>query len=132
VGIVLLKNARDFDGVSDDCPQGLQVLIEGGMIREVSWGRSLRPGLIDAHIHAYASDVNVQKIDLPGDPYRTAHAARMLGRLVRRDKPRWASEGNPSGAGSMGAAGHTVTRMVSGPATTLLTATGITGRGIRK
>jgi imidazolonepropionase-like amidohydrolase len=37
------------------------------------------PGLIDAHIHAYASDVNLQKVDLAGDPYRTAHAARMLG-----------------------------------------------------
>jgi imidazolonepropionase-like amidohydrolase len=93
VGPVLLENARVFDGVSGDCPQGMQVLIEGGMIREVSstpikttevqvidvGGRTLMPGLIDAHIHAYASDVNVQKIDLAGDPYRTAHAVRMLG-----------------------------------------------------
>jgi imidazolonepropionase-like amidohydrolase len=90
---VLLKNARIFDGTVEECPEGMQVLIENGVIREVSdkrinalqaqvldvGGRTLMPGLIDAHVHAYASDVNVQKIDLAGDPYRTAHAARMLG-----------------------------------------------------
>ena len=90
---VLLKNARVFDGMNEECAAGMQVLIENGIIREVTpksltagsarvidvGGRTLMPGLIDAHIHAYASDVNVQKIDLAGDPYRTAHAARMLG-----------------------------------------------------
>jgi imidazolonepropionase-like amidohydrolase len=90
---VLLKNARIFDGTNGDCPTGMQLLIESGIIREVSdrpieaadaqaidvGGRTLMPGLIDAHIHAYASDVNMQKVDSSGDPYRTAHAARMLG-----------------------------------------------------
>jgi imidazolonepropionase-like amidohydrolase len=90
---VLLKNARIFDGTSGDCPEGMHVLVETDVIREVSdkpiktgdaqvidvAGRTLMPGLIDAHIHAYASHVNVQKIDIAGDPYRTAHAARMLG-----------------------------------------------------
>jgi imidazolonepropionase-like amidohydrolase len=89
----VLKNARIFDGLSGDCPESMQVLIEDGVIREVSdkpistsgaptinvGGRTLMPGLIDAHIHAYASDVNVQKVDLAGEAYRTAHAARMLG-----------------------------------------------------
>jgi imidazolonepropionase-like amidohydrolase len=90
---VLLKNARIFDGESEDCLEGQHVLVEGGRIREISskpikssdartievGGRTLMPGLIDAHIHAYASDVSVQKVDLAGDPYRTAHAIRMLG-----------------------------------------------------
>src|ERR1700735_564934 len=90
---VLLKNARIFDGESEDCVEGQHVLIEGGRIREISskpiktseariievGGRTLMPGLIDAHIHAYASDVSVQKVDLAGEPYRTAHAIRMLG-----------------------------------------------------
>ncbi|HEX5458919.1 MAG TPA: amidohydrolase family protein [Steroidobacteraceae bacterium] len=89
----LLINARVFDGYSADCPEGMQVLVEDDLIREISAkpikapearvldlaGRTLMPGLIDAHIHAYASDVSVQKIDLAGDPYRTAHAMRMLG-----------------------------------------------------
>src|SRR5512146_3195044 len=71
----------------------MQVLVEDDLIREVSAkpikahearvldlaGRTLMPGLIDVHTHAYASDVSVQKIDLAGDPYRTAHAVRMLG-----------------------------------------------------
>ena len=90
---IVFKNARIFDGVSADCPEGMHVLIEGDAICEVSskpiradhaqvidaGGRTLMPGLIDAHIHAYASDLSVQKVDLAGDPYRTAHAVRMLG-----------------------------------------------------
>jgi imidazolonepropionase-like amidohydrolase len=89
----LFKNARVFDGTSADCRSGMQVLIESGHIREVSEkpikaddarvidvaGRTLMPGLIDAHTHAYASDVSVQKVDHAGEPYRTAHASRMLG-----------------------------------------------------
>jgi imidazolonepropionase-like amidohydrolase len=90
---VLLRNARVFDGTHSECPEGIQVLVEGGIIREVSdrpidgvhghvidvGGRTLMPGLIDAHIHAYACDVNWRNVGLAGDAYRTAHAARMLG-----------------------------------------------------
>ena len=93
---ILFSNARIFDGINADCATGMQVLVEGGTIREVSdkpikasaalkvdvGGRTLMPGLIDAHVHAYGSDVNVQKVDLAGDPYRTAHAARMLGHAL--------------------------------------------------
>jgi imidazolonepropionase-like amidohydrolase len=90
---VLFNNARLFDGISADCPTGMQVLVESGIIREVSdkpiklndahvidvGGRTLMPGLIDAHIHAYASDLNFIKLDHAGEAYRTAHAVRMLG-----------------------------------------------------
>jgi len=93
---VLLSNARVFDGTNAECPEGRHVLVRDGLIAEVSdrpisadgaqvidvGGRTLMPGMIDAHVHAYASDVNVQKIDLAGDPYRTAHAARMLGHAL--------------------------------------------------
>jgi imidazolonepropionase-like amidohydrolase len=96
MGAILLRNARVFDGVNADCPGGMEVLLEGGLIRDVSakplnvkdaqvidvGGRTLMPGLIDAHIHAYGSDLNVQKVDLAGDPYRTAYAARMLGHAL--------------------------------------------------
>lgn len=89
---IVLKNARIFDGENADCAEGQQLLIEGGRIREISGttikspearvidvgGRTVMPGLIDAHIHAYASDINVQRVDAVGDPYRTAHAVRML------------------------------------------------------
>lgn len=90
---ILFKNARIFDGVNDDCPDGMQLLVESGVIREVSnkpivadkarvidvGGRTLVPGLIDAHIHAYSCDVNWQKVDAAGGTYRAAHAVRMLG-----------------------------------------------------
>jgi imidazolonepropionase-like amidohydrolase len=33
-------------------------------------------------MHAYASDVSVQKIEALGEPYRTAHAVRMLGHAL--------------------------------------------------
>jgi imidazolonepropionase-like amidohydrolase len=69
------------------------VLVEGNLIREVSdgpvksknarvidvGGRTLMPGLIDAHMHAYASDVNMFKVESSGTAYRTAHAVKMLG-----------------------------------------------------
>jgi imidazolonepropionase-like amidohydrolase len=92
MGSVLFKNARVFDGFAEECAENQSVLVEGGRIREISGrpikaakatvidvaGRTLMPGLIDLHIHAYASDVSFQKIESAGNAYRAAHAARML------------------------------------------------------
>jgi len=89
---LLLKNARIFDGTQSDCPEGMFVRVADGRIREVSTrapdgrdlevidvgGRTLMPGLIDAHVHAFASDVAVQRVEALGEAYRTAHAVRML------------------------------------------------------
>lgn len=88
----VLENARLFDGVSGECPDGISVAIQGGRIREVSdhridfagasridlRGRTLMPGLIDLHIHAYVSDINLQRVDQVGHAHRTAHAIRLL------------------------------------------------------
>jgi imidazolonepropionase-like amidohydrolase len=93
---LLFRNARLFDGVNGECPEGMQVLVEGDVIREVSGkpiaapdarvldvgGRTLMPGLIDGHIHVYASDVNIAKVDARGEAYRAAFAARMLGHAL--------------------------------------------------
>lgn len=92
----LFTNARLFDGHSADCPTGMSVLIDGDRIAEVSanairadgaqridvTGKTLMPGLIDLHIHAYASDVSISKVDIADAPYRTAHAVRMLGHAL--------------------------------------------------
>ena len=89
---VILENARLFDGSSDTLPEGMSVLVEGNTIQTVSSetidvqgaaridlaGRTLMPGLIDLHTHAYASDVDFQKVDAYGPAYRAAHASRML------------------------------------------------------
>jgi imidazolonepropionase-like amidohydrolase len=91
--MLLFTNARIFDGHDEACPEGMQVLVEGETIREISakpiaagnaqvidvGGRTLMPGLIDAHMHAYASDVNMFRVEALGSPYRTAHAVRILG-----------------------------------------------------
>lgn len=92
----LFTRARVFDGTRAECPEGMSVLVEDGTIRELSErpikaagarvidvaGRTLMPGLIDAHMHAFASDVSVQKIEALGAAYRTAHAVRMLGHAL--------------------------------------------------
>lgn len=92
----ILENARIFDGASADCASGMSVLIEGGMIREVSEspvkaedaqridvaGKTLMPGLIDCHIHAYFSDLDAKVVDGRDAPYRTAHAIKKLGHAL--------------------------------------------------
>jgi imidazolonepropionase-like amidohydrolase len=89
---LLFRNARIFDGTSAECAEGMSLLVADGLIREISaqplaapsaqvidvGGRTLMPGLIDAHVHAFASDVVVQKVEALGEAYRTAHAVRML------------------------------------------------------
>ena len=93
---ILFRNDRVFDGKSADCEEGVSVLVEGERIREVSRkvkaprgalsldvkGRTLMPGLIDAHMHAYASDVNMFRVESAGATYRAAHAVRMLGFML--------------------------------------------------
>ena len=95
VSAIVLENARVFDG-HDSRGDGMSVLVDGGRIVDVSegvidapgaeridvGGRTLMPGLIDLHVHAYASDVSAAKINLADAPYRTAHAARMLGHAL--------------------------------------------------
>ena len=89
---LLFTNARVFDGHSEDCPEGMNVLVADGVIQEISaspirsgnaqiidlGGRTLMPGMIDAHIHAFASDMNLQRSLGLGTAHQTAHAVRML------------------------------------------------------
>lgn len=92
----ILENARIFDGTSAVCAEGMSVLVENGLIREVSdspikadsarrldvAGKTLMPGLIDLHIHAYFSDLNAKLVDSRDAPYRTAHAVKKLGHAL--------------------------------------------------
>jgi imidazolonepropionase-like amidohydrolase len=93
---LIFRNARIFDGTSADCAEGMYLRVGDGLIQEVSskpitvkdaraidaGGRTLMPGLIDAHMHAYCSDVTMQKIEAMGEAYRTAHAVRVLGHAL--------------------------------------------------
>ncbi len=93
---IVFINARVFDGDNADCAEGMSVHVADGIIVDVSsqpiaaknaqvidaGGRTLMPGLIDCHVHAYASHVSLQKIDTAGAAYRTAYAVRMLGHAL--------------------------------------------------
>ncbi len=93
---VIFENARIFDGVNADCAEGMSLRIVDDTIEEISsgrivgesarridlGGRTLMPGLIDLHIHAYASSVNLQKVEQAGAAYNSAHAVRMLGHAL--------------------------------------------------
>ena len=89
---LLFKNARVFDGTNADCAEGQWIRVADGRIQEMSaqplvaptarvidvGGRTLMPGLIDAHVHAFASDVAVQKIDAMGEAERLRREAQAL------------------------------------------------------
>ncbi|TMH56941.1 MAG: amidohydrolase family protein [Betaproteobacteria bacterium] len=90
---LLFKNARIFDGTDAECAEGMYLRISDGLIQEISpkpvtdkdarlidlKGRTLMPGLIDAHMHAYCSDVSMQKVEAMGEPYRTVTTVRDIG-----------------------------------------------------
>jgi imidazolonepropionase-like amidohydrolase len=93
---LLFTNARVFDGTNADCAEGMNVHVADGVIQDVSsrpvsagdaqviaaGGRTLMPGLIDAHTHAYGSHLSMPRIDALGEPYRAAYAVRMLGHAL--------------------------------------------------
>lgn len=94
--ITAFTNARIFDGLNDQREEDT-VIIEGDTIREVSRGgrvaadrtidckgRRLMPGLIDAHVHVYAHDVNLVLNERRPMTLLSHRAAAMLGRSLRR------------------------------------------------
>ena len=74
--MLLFQNCRLLDPEAGEIGEGASVLTEGERIREVSdrpirsesarkidlGGRVLMPGLIDAHIHVYLSEVNIGRL----------------------------------------------------------------------
>ncbi|PTU33091.1 metal-dependent hydrolase family protein [Stenotrophobium rhamnosiphilum] len=92
---VLLENARLFDGVSPTIREGVSVLIDGNRIVEVSeskiqvenadridcQGKTLMPGMIDAHVHIYAESL---KFGSPEPPitYRAQYAQKFMRHIL--------------------------------------------------
>lgn len=73
----IFRSARVFDGESATLRDGLDVVVANGVIREIPerrvqgdsnsevvdcGGRVLMPGLIDAHVHVYASGLNITRM----------------------------------------------------------------------
>ncbi len=97
---LLFRNLRLFDGLGDALAEGMEVLVEGDRIREVSdrpiapppdgarvldcGGRTLMPGLIDAHVHCYGVDADLGRLDRLPRSLQAIRAARRLEESLRR------------------------------------------------
>src|SRR5690348_1091996 len=91
--ITIFRSARVFDGESATLREGLDVVVANGTIREISQrrveagsnaeivdcgGRVLMPGLIDAHVHVYASGLNITRTVQTPMSYLAHFAAQFL------------------------------------------------------
>lgn len=96
---ILLTNAAVFDGVGPELLTGAQVLLAEGVIQEVSdkalkapggcdiidlGGRTLMPGLIDAHVHIWATDLDLLRLITRRTEYLAAFAYRSLHAMLNR------------------------------------------------
>jgi imidazolonepropionase-like amidohydrolase len=91
-----LKNARIWDGAADDYVAEGDVLCADGRIVEVGkvtagadqtidlGGRSLLPGFIDCHFHAYASSADLTYVDSLPMSYLAHHASKLMGGALDR------------------------------------------------
>ena len=98
MGSVLFQNASIIDGQSTEIQEGYDVLVENNKIKEVSdkrikistgetinlAGKTLIPGLIDAHVHVKATEVNVGKLSEYPITYLTAGAGKLMKEMLMR------------------------------------------------
>lgn len=96
--IVVLANARVFDGISEEIAEGQHVVVEGERIREIASappsfrdaivldcrGRYLMPGLIDAHFHAYSPSFDIAGGDRMPAALMASHAGKILQGALER------------------------------------------------
>ena len=96
---ILFTNAAVFDGVGSELRRGAEVMVADGMIQAVSElpiarpadcevldlaGRTLMPGLIDAHVHIWATDLDILKLVTRRTEYLAAFAYRSLAAMLDR------------------------------------------------
>ena len=94
----LLRGGRIFDGVGEELLEDVEVLVEGDRIEEVSdvplrsetaevidlQGRTLMPGLIDAHFHALAASPDLGAVEHMPDSLLAQHSRRNLEAALQR------------------------------------------------
>jgi imidazolonepropionase-like amidohydrolase len=95
---IIFANCAVLDGTHKERREDHHVLVEGDRIREVSdrpirstgaetidlKGRTLMPGLIDAHVHALAVDVPLDRLSDRPVTLMTLQAARILEGMLQR------------------------------------------------
>ena len=94
----LFRHGRIFDGACEELLEGVEVLVEGDRIAEVSdvpirsssadvidlQGRTLMPGLIDAHYHALAASPDLGAVEHMPESLLAQHARRFLEATLQR------------------------------------------------
>jgi len=123
---VLFRDARVFDGASADLREGCDVLVADGVVREIAatpiavsgetevvdcGGRVLMPGLIDAHVHVYATSVNMMRSVRSPGTYLAHYAARFM----RASLDRGFTTLRDVGGGDVGLASALRDGLVEGP-----------------
>ncbi|MEM1431934.1 MAG: amidohydrolase family protein [Pseudomonadota bacterium] len=95
---IRIENCELFDGVSDEVASGMHVFVADGAIAELSetaiasdadlvvdaTGKTLMPGLIDAHVHITAANPNLAALEAMPVSYVTHWAARNMGQMLDR------------------------------------------------
>ncbi|WP_313066871.1 metal-dependent hydrolase family protein [Achromobacter animicus] len=95
---VLFKNANLLDPLQSDLLEGHHVLVEDGVIKEVSdkpisassarvidaAGRTLMPGLIDLHVHVLATQLNLSAQGVLPDALVMMRAVPIMAAMLRR------------------------------------------------
>lgn len=95
---LVLRDALLWDGVSPEPRDGVDLLIEDGRIKEVAegrliapeaqeislGGRTLMPGLIDAHFHAVAANPDLGALDAMPRSLLYQHARTLLEAALQR------------------------------------------------
>lgn len=94
----LFRNLELLDPEQDDLRGGHEVLVEGDLIKEVSGkpiradnatvvdcgGRTLMPGLIDAHVHVCLSEVYIRQLENIPLTLMTARAVDLMRSMLNR------------------------------------------------
>tara|TARA_R100001129_G_scaffold61614_2_gene41921 strand:- start:640 stop:1860 length:1221 start_codon:yes stop_codon:yes gene_type:complete len=98
VAITLLQNARIFDGRTPDLSEPVDIVLDDGRFRQIAKtievpsdvdrydldGRTVMPGLIDAHFHAYASDIDFVKLETLPPTYLAQRARHLMEGALQR------------------------------------------------
>jgi imidazolonepropionase-like amidohydrolase len=125
VGLTIIENAACFDGSAAELTEPLHVAIEGDRIREVSdrpiagpadrridaRGKTLMPGMIDAHVHVYAAELNLTRVSRRPWTYLAHYAATFLRHMLHCGY----TTVRDTGGGDYGLAGALRDGLVEGP-----------------
>lgn len=98
MSMILFTNASLLDGSEDRAVPGMNVLVEGETIREVSdkpisapganvidlGGKTLMPGLIDGHVHVIAAMANLGANAMLPDALVAYHSANIMKAMLHR------------------------------------------------